>query len=122
MVASLGAILPDAPGESHRLYLNFPLWMGHTLLPYRKSRFELAQRFFERIVNGRSTTYVPLDPKIACKAAELRAHYNLLLDDAFQLAACLVGDCDAFLTNDRDLKRVEEVSVLLLDEIKYVQK
>jgi hypothetical protein len=29
MVVSLGAILPDAPGESHRPYLNFPLWMGH---------------------------------------------------------------------------------------------
>ncbi|MBM3190757.1 MAG: type II toxin-antitoxin system VapC family toxin, partial [Chloroflexi bacterium] len=87
------------------------------VLPYRKHRAELAQRFYDRIVNGRNTTYVPLDPRSARKAGELRAHYNLLLDDAFQLAAGLVSGCDAFLTNDRALKRVKEINVLVLEEM-----
>jgi len=88
------------------------------VLPYRKHRPELAQGFYDRIVNGRNTTYVPLDPSIARKAGELRAHLNLLLDDAFQLAASLVSGCDAFLTNDRALKKVKEINVLVLEEMK----
>jgi len=83
-----------------------------------KNRFDLAQRCVERIINARNTTFVPLNPEIACKAAELRAHHNLLLDDAFQLATCLASGCDGFLTNDRDLKKVEEVNILLLEEMR----
>jgi predicted nucleic acid-binding protein len=32
------------------------------------------------------------------------------------LADALAAGCDAFLTNDRDLKRVTEIRVLLLDD------
>jgi predicted nucleic acid-binding protein len=53
---------------------------------------------------------------MACKAAELRARYNLTLDDAFQVAVCPVSGCDAFLTNDSELKRVSEINAIVLDE------
>jgi predicted nucleic acid-binding protein len=36
--------------------------------------------------------------------------------DAIQLATALQARADVFLTNDRDLRRVEEVPVLLIDE------
>jgi predicted nucleic acid-binding protein len=87
------------------------------VLPCRKNLAEVTQHFLARIVNARNTTYVPLEPRAAHRAAELRAHYNLALDDAFQLAICLLSNCDAFLTNDRDLKRVQEVNVLVLEEM-----
>jgi predicted nucleic acid-binding protein len=87
------------------------------VLPYRENRLEIAQRFFECIVNARNTTCVPLDPETARKAAELRAKYNLLLSDAFQLATCLSCGCDAFLTNDLELKKVQEVNVVTVGEI-----
>lgn len=51
------------------------------------------------------------------RAAELRAHYNLTLTDAFQIAAALTAGCDAFPTNDAALKRVTELTVLVLDEL-----
>jgi predicted nucleic acid-binding protein len=88
------------------------------VLPYRQKNLALAQDFIDCVVNGDNTLFLPITEEMACKAAELRASYNLSLSDAFQVAACLVTGCDAFLTNDRVLKRVKEVNVLLLEEMK----
>jgi len=49
--------------------------------------------------------------------AELRARHNLRTPDALQIAAALVTGCQAFLTNDGSLKRVTDLSVLVLDEL-----
>ncbi len=37
--------------------------------------------------------------------------------DALQIAASIVGRCDAFLTNDITLQRVAEVKVITLDSL-----
>jgi predicted nucleic acid-binding protein len=47
----------------------------------------------------------------------LRARYNLTLTDAFQLAVAIQTECDAFLTNDIDLKRVTEIPIIVLSEV-----
>jgi predicted nucleic acid-binding protein len=60
--------------------------------------------------------FFPIDEVVADKAAELRARYNLTLTDAFQLAVAIRAECDAFLTNDSDLKRVKEIPVIVLSE------
>lgn len=94
-----------------------PITLAECLvLPYRKGRLDLACRFLERIVGGANTTFVPLDQEIARRASELRASHNLALDDAFQLATCLASGCDAFLTNDKGMKRVTELPIAVLDE------
>jgi predicted nucleic acid-binding protein len=49
-------------------------------------------------------------------AAELRASYRLRPADALQVAACLVYGATAFLTNDRDLRRIGDLQVLLLED------
>lgn len=84
--------------------------------PYRHGDMTLAQQFRNVITTGVHTHYVGVDA-VAEQAAELRAHYNLTLTDAFQIAAAIAANCDAFLTNDRDLKRVRELAVLVLDEL-----
>jgi predicted nucleic acid-binding protein len=43
--------------------------------------------------------------------------YNLKLADSFQVAAAIVAGCDAFLTNDSALKRVNGITILALDEL-----
>jgi predicted nucleic acid-binding protein len=53
----------------------------------------------------------------ANSAAELRARFNLSLTDAYQIAAALGAGCDAFLTNDAGLKRVREITILVLDDL-----
>lgn len=54
---------------------------------------------------------------VAEQAAHLRAAYNLRTPDALQLATGMVSGCDSFLTNDRQLHRVREIRVLVLDEL-----
>ncbi len=57
-----------------------------------------------------------MDLPVADRAASLRARYRLRTPDAIQLATALQARADVFLTNDRDLQRVEEVPVLLIEE------
>ena len=52
----------------------------------------------------------------ARRAADLRATYRLRPADALQVAACLEHGTTTFLTNDRDLRRVAGIQVLLLDD------
>jgi predicted nucleic acid-binding protein len=75
------------------------------------------QRFRDVITTGIHTRYVGMDA-ITEKAAELRAKYNLSLTDALQIAAALAAGCEAFLTNDTAIKRVNELRVLVLSELR----
>ena len=87
------------------------------VLPYRRGDLFLMREFVDGVVHGNNTLFLPITDEIACKAAELRAVYRLALSDAFQIATCLMSGCDAFLTNDRELRRVKEVKVLVLEEM-----
>lgn len=84
--------------------------------PYQRGDMALVQKFRNVITAGINTRYVGVDA-VAESAAELRARYNLSLTDAFQVAAALATDCNAFLTNDSTLKRVGGLIILVLDEL-----
>jgi predicted nucleic acid-binding protein len=95
-----------------------PVTLAECLVaPYRLGLMGLQDDFFNVIVYGAHTLFVPLDQEQARQAAELRARYNLTLPDALQVAAALGAGCDAFLTNDTTLRRVTELHVLVVDEL-----
>ena len=85
--------------------------------PFSQGLTQAQQDFTDLIVAGANVTFMTLDAAIARRAAELRAHYGLTLGDAFQVAAALAAGCDALLTNDLALKRVTELTILVLDEL-----
>ena len=58
-----------------------------------------------------------IDEDIGKLAAQMRARYNLSLTDALQIATAIQSGCDAFLTNDLQLKRVNELSILVVTEL-----
>ena len=59
-----------------------------------------------------------VDSEIAYLAATLRAKYPAIKAmDALQLASAIVSGCDVFLTNDKQLRQLEEVRVLLVDDL-----
>jgi predicted nucleic acid-binding protein len=94
-----------------------PITLAECLvLPYKQKKPDIAQVFTELHANSESVLFYPIDEVVADKAADLRARYNLTLTDAFQLAIAIQAECDAFLTNDADLKRVKEIPVLVLAE------
>ena len=59
---------------------------------------------------------IPIDAPIAEKAAELRAKYLIKTPDALQLATVILSVCEAFLTNDKGLRRVSELLIIILDD------
>ena len=59
-----------------------------------------------------------IDEYIAERSAHIRAKYKgIKLADALQLASAIVSGCDVFLTNDKQLRQVEEIQVVLLDDL-----
>lgn len=71
----------------------------------------------ERFVRSRHLVLYAVDESVAIRAAELRARYELRTPDALQIATTLTHHCDAFLTNDAQLKQVDAVRVLVLDDL-----
>jgi predicted nucleic acid-binding protein len=58
---------------------------------------------------------MPLSADIANQSARLRARYNLRTPDAIHLATALAANADVFITNDRDLIRVEsELPIVMI--------
>ena len=52
-------------------------------------------------------------------ALEIRANYTpIKLIDAFQLSIAINNRCDYFITNDKELKKYDQINVILLDELK----
>ncbi len=85
--------------------------------PIRNNNANLKKQYFEILQNSSDFQTKQITFSIAEIAAELRANYNLRTPDALQIATALENGCDAFLCNDKGLKRVRELEILILDEI-----
>ncbi len=95
-----------------------PITLAECLVvPYRNGDAALLRAFTGHIVRGVNTTFALLDEARGARAAELRARYNLPLADAFQVATAIDMNCDGLLTNDLTLKRANEVTVIVLDDV-----
>jgi predicted nucleic acid-binding protein len=77
---------------------------------------ELAASFMQCLTSG-ETDFVPISAEIGDLAARLRVKYNFKLMDALQIATAVVSNCEAFFTNDVQLKRVTELRVLVVSEL-----
>ncbi len=85
--------------------------------PLKLGKTKLKQKYANLLLHSANFNVVSVDAVIAERAAELRARYNLRTPDALQVAAALVAGCEAFVTNDKGLKRVTELRVLALDDL-----
>jgi len=94
-----------------------PITLAECLVhPYHSGDTALADRFRRAISGDRGIEYRGIDAVVE-RAAQMRARYNLALTDAFQIAAALAAGCDAILTNDLGMRRVTELTVLVLDNL-----
>jgi predicted nucleic acid-binding protein len=89
--------------------------------PLREGDTALVTAYNAMLRSTRHIKLIPVDVTVAARAADLRARYKLRTPDALHVASGLVTGCDVFLTNDLDLKRVQEVRVLVLDELELGQ-
>ena len=84
--------------------------------PLRIGRPEVADAYEMLVQDIDNLKVVGIGAPVTRIGAELRAEYGLRTPDAVQIAACLAHGATAFLTNDRRLRRVRRIEVLVLDE------
>lgn len=85
--------------------------------PLQAADTTLITFYRQMLLNTQGITLLPIDTAIAEQSALLRANYQLKTPDAFQVATAIHSNYDAFLTNDKGIKRVQEIDVLVLDDL-----
>ncbi len=87
------------------------------VVPYKCNDFETIDAYWE-FLRQFDVLKSFITETIAVTAAKIRAKYTgIKTADSMQLAAAIESSCDVFLTNDKQLKQVEEVKVLLVEEM-----
>jgi predicted nucleic acid-binding protein len=85
--------------------------------PLRSGRQDLHDRYKDLLLGSRHFETRPITAAIAESSAGLRSRYNLRTPDALQVATAMGAGCEAFLTNDLQLRRLTEIRILALDEL-----
>ncbi len=86
------------------------------VFPRREGRRDLENQYRDILQHSRNFELVAIDAEIADEASDLRCRHNLRTPDALQVSAALSRDCDAFLTNDKKLKSVNDLKIIVLDD------
>ena len=84
--------------------------------PLRKSRRDIVEKYRQFLLNSSDFIVYSVDPIIAEKAAELRAQYGIRTPDAIQFAIEIENNATLFVTNDKKLKKIKGIDVLVLEE------
>jgi|SRR5437588_10959565 len=85
--------------------------------PIVLGRGDLQQMYRELLLNSTNFHTVPVNTNVAENAARIRATYGLRLPDAIQIAFALDSGCQAIVCNDRSMRRLRELEVLVLDDL-----
>jgi len=83
--------------------------------PQRHGRLDLVRAYERSLLHSQQVRTLPIDASLARRAVVLRARYDIHVPDALQIAAAIEHGATVFVTNDRRLARVQELSVLLLE-------
>ncbi len=84
--------------------------------PFRMNNEPLAEKYREILLFSEGVTTVSVTDGISETAAKLRAKYSIKSPDALQIATGIHSGADKFLTNDRNLKNIDEMEMLILDD------
>ncbi len=90
--------------------------MELTVKPLQLGRTDVAGDYERLLLHFPHLTFVSIDWAVARRAAALRAAHSLTPADALQVAACLHGGATVFLTNDKRLRRITELQVVILED------
>lgn len=84
--------------------------------PFADKNFALVDEIKFTIKTFSTLSIVALDEKMAEAAALIRARHSIRLPDALQIAAAIQGEATLFITNDKRLKKIDAIEVLVLSD------
>jgi predicted nucleic acid-binding protein len=94
-----------------------PITLAESLFyPYKQGNKEIINAFRALLTHGPHTQFVPVTAPIAEFSSYLRAQHNLGFADAIQVAVAIHAGCDTLLTNDKKLRRITELNVIVLGD------
>jgi predicted nucleic acid-binding protein len=94
-----------------------PITLAECIFYPLRSKSYFVVEEFEHFITQESA-FIDINQRIGKIATEMRIAYNLKLMDALQVATAIYTNCDAFLTNDIALKRVKELRVILIEDLR----
>ena len=101
--------------EDHSFTTSVVTILEFGVKPEKENRQEVITQF-EDLLSELAIKVEEIDRSVAVKAYQLRAKYQFLKGlDAIQIASAITSDCENFITNDVKLKKVEEITVTLLE-------
>jgi predicted nucleic acid-binding protein len=84
--------------------------------PFADKNFSLVDEIKFTLKSFSSLSITSVDEKLAEAAALIRARYMIRLPDALQLAAAIQAGATLFLTNDKRVKKIDAVEVVILSD------
>ncbi len=87
--------------------------------PMLDQNSELVTSYLKILQAGANFSVLPVDRSVLINAAKLRAEFRsqVRLPDAIHLSSALSCGCDNFLTNDKRLKSVKSLNVVILADM-----
>lgn len=88
--------------------------------PIREENEFIANTYREFLYNSSTLQIIPIDRTILEYAAQIRAtnSSSFKLPDSIHLASAALSECYAFITNDKKITPLNQLSVIQLDSIK----
>jgi len=85
--------------------------------PFEQNNAKIVSTYRELFYHTADVNTINITTLIAESAARLRASYNLKTPDALHISTAIETKCDVFLTNDKVLQRISEITIWLLEDI-----
>ncbi|MHC4873762.1 MAG: type II toxin-antitoxin system VapC family toxin [Planctomycetota bacterium] len=99
--------------ESDSLLVTSTVTLMEILIAPKKNKdLSLENKYRLLIKELFSEPLLVFDEDTAVLSAEFRVRYNLKTPDAIQVAAAVKNACDVFYTNDKELQRIKEMTVI----------
>ena len=84
--------------------------------PFADKNFSLADEIKFTLKSFSSLSIASIDEKLGEAAALIRARHTIRLPDALQVAAAIQEEASLFLTNDKRVKKVDALEVVVLSD------
>ncbi len=89
----------------------------YLVFPYASGKLELVDNF-KRFIEYMKMEIVDITADIAEQAAKIREQFrHFKAMDSLQLAAAIASGCDAFFTNDKQLRQETELPCITLEDL-----
>ena len=86
--------------------------------PKQEGRLKIVSDYRELLLTFPNLGFLPVDLRVVDIASTLRAKHFIKTADAIQVATAIAEGADAFITNDEDLKKVQDIEIIMLNEWK----